>query len=507
MKEPCDLLSSSSVIQVVKKWEKALGNWEVYLKEFAWTEDVEEGMYRPFISNPSNDKYLFEIARLLLSPQPRIKVLFKSRQLRITWLCLHLLSWLSMRSNVKTALISEKYSQKASVLENKIQLLSRFYPPWFDIKPSKSQNLLVYPSGAEFWAFTEKATDPRGFTFSYAFLDEFAFHPRAEQVFSALLPSVQKGQIWIVSTPGEPGCFYNSLTAPSSSINLIMPGLSSYENEKGYLVIRVEHFADPSRDDRWLEDIRRYYPNDREFQREILLNTNVSSDPPVYVEFNNSHIAESSYDPTLPLVRGWDFGFVRSAVVYAQFQHRDNSWRILDAQLFEQKNVHEMYQFVEQRTSKIMGLEGMPWIVDFCDIAGYQRDVATGISPIDILSSPPYNLRFRAIKRSILDGIELIRILLRNGMLKVDPRCRLVVEAFKGGYCCKNDGIRNDGLYIHIMDALRYIIHNTTQFTDKDRSKAVVHTGSLYERRMTPTCMPRRINHAEFFAKYGILTG
>lgn len=117
--------------------------------------------------------------------------------------------------------------------------------------------------------------------------------------------------------------------------------------------------------------------------------------------------------------------------------------------------------------------------IDFGDIAGRQITDKSEYSSFAILAN--YGI-FPVAKRSeINEGLTIIRQKLADGSLKVHPRCKTLVEGFKGGYRYPPPTTGTpeplfplkDGFYEHSQDAFRYlIVNNFSLFTKAQQVEA-----------------------------------
>jgi hypothetical protein len=107
----------------------------------------------------------------------------------------------------------------------------------------------------------------------------------------------------------------------------------------------------------------------------------------------------------------------------------------------------------------------------FCDPAGNSCEQSSGLSQVRQLRSLGIHTKYR--RSNIIEGIELIRRAIRAGdgksRLIVSPRCPRLIEALQC-YHYPDDvsGLSDelplkDGVYDHLIDALRYFFVNYTR--------------------------------------------
>jgi hypothetical protein len=167
----------------------------------------------------------------------------------------------------------------------------------------------------------------------------------------------------------------------------------------------------------------------------------------------------------LPVWRGWDFGYHRPAVVYAQAH---GGFWLFGEVLGEDETLD---QFLNNKVlpyeAALFGdnLKNIKFL-DAADPAGKQVSDKSEYTSFAILANKgifPY-----ARKTGINEGLTIVRQRIADGSLQVHPRCRLLLEGFRGGYRYPEPtpGLpeplfpAKDGFYEHLMDALRYIAVN-----------------------------------------------
>lgn len=187
----------------------------------------------------------------------------------------------------------------------------------------------------------------------------------------------------------------------------------------------------------------------------------------VYPEFNPSiHVGDFKFDPSFPLIRGWDFGRRRPACVFSQLIE-DRLVR-LAAMLGNEISLERFIDRVFQRTAMQMG--GARTFYDFVDPHGNQRRDVSEETSISIMQKRGMNPRWRDV--AVNTGLELVSKNLTTITSKGLPaaafdraNCSLLIEAYQGGYCWpKPTALREvgevpfkDGTYEHPADADRYI--------------------------------------------------
>lgn len=203
----------------------------------------------------------------------------------------------------------------------------------------------------------------------------------------------------------------------------------------------------------------------------------------VYPDFSEKiHIyRDLVYNPSLPVLRFWDFGLNGNAVIFAQ--PRGSIGLDILNELFKKNYTSRLFAMQVRTKSDELFPDAV--FDDIGDIAGWHDDVTSGTSPImeaqAILGS---DVKIRTNQVSLKDSLELVRIKLSqiaegNSAIRIHPKAKLLVEGFNGGYVFKKnkDGsiVRDvpaeDQVFEHVMDALRYGIWDRFRFDRKDARK------------------------------------
>ncbi len=188
---------------------------------------------------------------------------------------------------------------------------------------------------------------------------------------------------------------------------------------------------------------------------------------PVYREFKYDLHARfdlmKRYDPYVPLIRFWDFGYNHPYVVWCQ---QDHMGRLLHLkELMGSKE--EIKPFVERARSTIErqffpGHRG--GFFDYGDPAARQKK-DTG-STLTHLAEVGIHLRYQLL--GIDEGLRAVRLWLERlvdgePILQYDREgCSILISALRGGYHLDDTGQKpvKDGYYDHPADADRYGITN-----------------------------------------------
>jgi hypothetical protein len=187
---------------------------------------------------------------------------------------------------------------------------------------------------------------------------------------------------------------------------------------------------------------------------------------PVFEQFIHAlHVGKLEYNPSVPMLRGWDFGRRRPACVWAQLTP-DGHLNILWAIIGENESTKQFAHKVKQ-TSAMMFPFARQWR-DYGDPAGNQRKSNSDDTDITVLSREGITLMHR--KTTIKQGLEVMTTNLTTLVGKrprkmIDYRCKLLIDAYTSGYRWPEtrpghkepENPLKDGYYEHPMDADRYL--------------------------------------------------
>ncbi len=236
----------------------------------------------------------------------------------------------------------------------------------------------------------------------------------------------------------------------------------------------------------YIKDLEQSLPPDM-FQRYVLGEWgHVTFGERIYPEFGLSiHVGYPDYDPELPVIRGWDFGYIHPAVVFLQV---DELNRIKVLSEIQGKNI-VIERFAEDVINHGNKLFPKIEFTDYGDPAG-DKKAGTGIS--DTTAVRVLREKFGFVVKSkpckIRDRLDLVRRKLGQiiegtpSILVHRDRCPILIEGFAGGYACKKapngeilkDVPVQDGYYEHTQDALGYGVANKfaidmKRFSDRKR--------------------------------------
>lgn len=295
-----------------------------------------------------------------------------------------------------------------------------------------------------------------------------------------------------------PANLLHGIDVPAQVEQPLDDGMWMWRNEKGWRVIALHHSADPDkRPDNlvgqdWIKQAKGAMPSERDWRREYDLDFTVSAGEPFFATFNRAtHVRPCKYDPSLPLLRGWDFGRAHPACVWSQLG-RDGILRVLYSYMGTNVNLFKFAPLVISETNA--RFPGAKVVTDYGDPAGAQEtDKGSSTAILFIEFGITINHRFSYIE----EGLKMIeqRLIVRedgNPGLLIDPINKDLIDGFAGGYeldsqaIAKTDAVKllsrpkKDGYFDHLMDALRYTFVNLFTMMEGSKDKPALSSISLW---------------------------
>lgn len=459
-----------------------------FLEHCVFTIDQTDSN-NPIKRFPANDPDMADYIKLyvrLWYANNRV-VVPKSRRMFMTWTNIALHLWLAAFGIGKFVAVVSKKEDDSNELLKRMKFIYDNIPEEILPKGLKPKMEAVYgelrfpETESIIKAFAQGDDQMRQFTVTAVLCDEMAFWERAEQTYSAMVPTLEGGgRLTAISSPA-PGFFRrlveDSLDKGSENdlsmreIKSPIPGVEVWRNRRNKFIVFQLHYSanHKKRDPLYIEEIRKSMPRSS-FMQEYELQWESFAGQPVYPDFEaNRHVSKVELWPEmgLPLIRGWDWGMTPSCIV---------------AQLVEDQ-LRIIYEFVavnmgaERFIPLVLAKCATQWPNwadkkknwrDFIDPAGNQRQqtdestcsqvmIKNGLVPAPGAMS--FTARKNAVERLIMrqtrDGPGLI----------VDPSCRSLIDGFKGGYHypdkaseiepAKPRPLKNE--YSHPHDALQYL--------------------------------------------------
>src|SRR6185295_3916268 len=147
-------------------------------------------------------------------------VVAKSRHMLVSWVVAAFAVW-TARSKPHQAVYWQAQKQEDAVgmvcapegaQQARCQFIEANLPPWMRVPVKPVEGRLQYPNGSVIQALSGGADKIRGKTASLIVLDEFAHMLDQQQIYTSVVPLVQKGaKLLIVSTPNGSGNTFSVL--------------------------------------------------------------------------------------------------------------------------------------------------------------------------------------------------------------------------------------------------------------------------------------------------------
>jgi hypothetical protein len=296
-----------------------------------------------------------------------------------------------------------------------------------------------------------------------------------------------------------------------------IPGLGVRRTARGWVVIEIDPWANPAKDEAWLDQKRRSAVSEVAFRREYLRDWMSAAGQSFYPEFMERperYIrAATGLLRDLPVIRGWDFGYRRPACVWLQFSPKSGRVWVLRELLGQNIDTHSFrdlvlylsgerdIEFLKRRPKAIERVNAIredrrlpppPWFdgsggpVHFIDYAGpeaLQRRAAVegedaARADAEVLAQE--GIRLGVYHTTVKAREQICRRLLLTrpdghpGML-LDPACRDLVLGLGGRIAYKRptrdnpmpDEPAKDGYYEHLHDALGYALVNVVPVAEE----------------------------------------
>ncbi|GIW60564.1 MAG: hypothetical protein KatS3mg087_1630 [Patescibacteria group bacterium] len=430
---------------------------EAFFDLFLWTYNPREQTKDiPFILYPFQRKTV-QIVNQHIDDQKDL-LIEKSRDMGVSWLVAGLFLWRWLTKDESFLIGSEKEEKvdsKGNIVSlfEKIRYLIRHMPPQF--KPDYDTAHMKIVNKETNAIIQGEAANPdfgRAGRYNAVFLDEFAHI------------DLKLGEaMWQACSQSAP-C---RITASS---------VKGYNNKFGQLrkegrisVHIIDWREHPLKDEAWYQK-QKEFMSAIEIAQEIDRNYLASAGKPFYQGFDEIRNVVESYTPIMgkPILVGIDYGFHHPAFVLAQIDTRDRL-TVFDEFLGSDLTTKNFAEKLKMHLS--LYYKGHKFMF-FADPAGEQRTDKSEQSSKEIMEevlgamiySKQSNYRFR---KEIIEN-RLTKIIDDKAALCVVKYCRIMIEAFKGGYRYPEpdkhgivpEAPFKDGYYDHIMNAFEYIIIN-----------------------------------------------
>lgn len=260
----------------------------------------------------------------------------------------------------------------------------------------------------------------RGGNYNRILIDEAAFVPNSEAVFTAARLACKKGII-ICSTPNGKGSIHWRIKYGAK--------------DSGFQTLRFHWGDHPHRTEKWYNQRRRSM-TDEQIARELDISYEDSVVGRIFTEFNfKKHVSPYRliYNPDLPLYTTWDFGIGDpTAILFIQTDPMDSVY-IIDE--FQDSGKDTSYYTKEiVKVVKTWGypdddaLQILKNAAHYGDPAGSHRGARLESWIGDIYQRLGIMIQTKPGVAKI-DKINRVKMLLRNGNILISPHCTRLIEA------------------------------------------------------------------------------
>lgn len=486
---------------------------------FTKDERDKNAPIKPF---PAHLDYLRVLTRVLQHENDVF--IDKARQMFVSTLVLLYAYWLCLFQPGRRVLLSKSTEDEAiDLLDQKVRFVHGQTPAWFQrwagVKPRPKSKVPFARQSSQILAAGQNVADAeaRGGTSSLTIIDEAAFQEHFSAIRTAALPQSQ--QIVQLTSPniGDPGAdVFMSYLEPDAESDTAaeyeqVPGINVRRTSRKVVVVEIDPWADPSKNEEWLAEVRRKYPSHVAFRREMLRDWTSSAGEPYYPEFDaRSHVCEVGASlPMLPVDRGWDFGWRAPAVVWTIY-HREQDRMVVIRELcpnnVDTASLAALVRYLSgewplaklyphPRALEVLGelkrngrIPEPPWFAPGTEFRDYAGPEATKISATvtgdkaertdaQVLASMGIHLSMMSVTLEASENV--IRRLLKPrdadkvpGLL-FDKACHTLIRGFGGGLAWTAIGggqVYKDGKYENPHDALRYVASQVVPLVHETRA-------------------------------------
>ena len=439
-----------------------------WFRYFAWTYDP-----RP---NPQDDKasrrsigtvpmvlYPFQM-ETVLRLNDAIEagddlIIEKSRDMGLSWLLCLVFQYRWQFREAQQFLVGSRNFASASVKGDLSTLMEKcrfnlkeqppnFLPAGFEWRKHDVNGTLKNPlNGNQITPEASTENFARGGRYTAVLMDEFAFWMNADSAYASAGQSTLCRLV--VSTPNGK---HNRFAIERFS------GLTP--------VITLHWTLHPLKDLDWYTQQKKRLLS-HEIARELDISYEYTNRDKVFDEFTASHLAEHlDYDPALPILRSWDFGYHAPAVLALQ---RDAFGRIRVLKEWVGHRV-VLAKFAEEVITDCKRLfSEVPIFQDVCDPAGHQHNDKSEHTSIEVLRK--LGVHPEGVRCGVQESIDKIRHLLieeRQSDEGLTPaflvdatQCPTLVDALQGGYRYKffgSEELAQEHPFEDVADCLRYAV-------------------------------------------------
>lgn len=172
----------------------------------AWIQD-RDGKAIPF----RDAGWAWQWALLVLWTITRLSVVLKARQLGVTWLAAIYVLWFATRKPGQTVLVISRRLDDAKKFVEKVKFIYERLPAWRPIAVFTTDKITFPGTGGAIEALPATEDTGRSRTAQLVVLDEWAHQPFARQIFQALAPVAETGQMIGLSSGNGQGALHSQI--------------------------------------------------------------------------------------------------------------------------------------------------------------------------------------------------------------------------------------------------------------------------------------------------------
>lgn len=408
--------------------EKAKGDPVYFVDTFLYTFDPKHTPFHlRFITFPFQKRLIRDIIKAIKEGDDLF--IEKTREMGATYTVLACIIWLWLWEPGFNALIGSRKEDyvdnrrggetgnKEESLFGKIDYMVSRLPSFIlpeGYNPDKHSNYMSLVNPANGNVISGESSNPnfsRGSRRTVILLDEFAFWENDGAVWGATADTTNCRIV--LTTPG---------IKPSKAKRLRFG-----KDGERIKIITLPYNLDPRKDKAWLDDQRKRRSTE-DFNREIMINWELSITGRVYPEIENAAYGDYPYMLNSPAYFSWDFGLDGVSISFWQKNLKNGKWRLVDSYTNDDKVIQfylpffgapidSKFTYTDDDLKAIEQFKLYPKGTHFGDPDVNKRSLQTGVSTRTVLSelkiyvqSIPKNdfyIRRERTKVELQKGIEI----------------------------------------------------------------------------------------------------
>lgn len=228
----------------IARLRKLARNFWLFAITCLFTFDENEKDSRSKLKKPfPRYGYLKRIADALVSE--RRVVILKPRQMLVSWVVVAFAVWTVLFRKGERVLVVSKRQEDAYHLKERAAALFENLPPVISSRLVRivedNKSVITLAGGSSIHFLPASPSIGRTFTASLVILDEAAFHPWAEEIYTSLVPTLSGGgRLVLLSTPNGVGGTFHTVWVNAE--------------ERGFHRVEIDWREHPDRNEAWYRD-------------------------------------------------------------------------------------------------------------------------------------------------------------------------------------------------------------------------------------------------------------